>query len=155
MTRIEIHTTIHASAVICFDLARSVDAHLTSLQHTNERVIAGRKSGLCEIYDVITWEAKHFGITQHLTVKITKIESPHFFEDIMIKGAFKSMQHQHYFEEKNGATIMKDVFAYETPGWILGRLFDMLILKTYMTKLIAARNLSLKTLAEEQARNSL
>jgi hypothetical protein len=73
----------------------------------------------------------------------------------MIKGAFKSMQHQHYFEEKNGATIMKDVFAYETPAWILGRLFDLLILKTYMTKLIAARNLSLKTLAEEQARNSL
>lgn len=148
MARIEIHTTINASAATCFDLARSVDAHLTSLQHTKERAIAGRTSGLCELNDVITWEAKHFGVKQYLTVKITKMESPYFFEDVMIKGAFKSMQHQHYFEENNGTTVMKDVFSYETPGWIFGKMFDALVLKRYMTHLLTERNRILKTMAE-------
>lgn len=154
MARIELHTTIVSSAATCFDLARSVDAHLSSLKHTKERAIAGRTSGLCELNDVITWEANHFGITQHLTVKITKMESPHFFEDVMIKGAFKSMQHQHYFEENNGTTVMKDVFSYETPGWIFGKVFDALVLKTYMTKLLTARNATLKSMAEERKHDS-
>lgn len=152
MATIRLETEINATAQHCFDLARSVDAHLDSMSHTKERAVAGRTSGLCELNDVITWEAKHLGVKQYLTVKITKMQPYTMFEDIMVKGAFKSMQHQHYFEEKNGKTIMRDVFAYETPGWIFGKLFDVLILKKYMTRLLRTRNLALKSQAEKSNR---
>ncbi len=150
MARIELQTTISASALTCFNLARSVDAHLSSMQHTKERAVAGRTSGLCELDDVITWEAKHFGIKQYLTVKITKMVPYSMFEDVLMKGAFKSMQHQHYFAEKNGKTIMKDVFSYETPGWIFGIVFDRIVLRKYMTRLLINRNNLLKLLAEKE-----
>lgn len=148
MATIRLSTEINAPARICFDLARSVDAHLDSMSHTKERAVAGRTSGLCELNDVITWEAKHLGVKQYLTVKITRMEPYIMFEDVMVKGAFKSMQHQHYFEEKNGKTIMKDVFTYETPFWIFGKLFDVFILKRYMTRLLLKRNAVLKKQAE-------
>ena len=149
MAIIRLETEIKASAQTCFDLSRSVDAHLSSMEHTKERAVGGRTSGLCRLNDVITWEAKHLGVKQYLTVKITKMEPYVMFEDVMVKGAFKSMQHQHHFEEKNGTTTMRDVFAYETPGWIFGKFFDWLVLERYMTKLLRERNEALKRMAEK------
>lgn len=148
MATITLETKINASAKICFDLARSADAHQQSLEHTKEKVVAGRTSGLFELNEVVTWEANHFGIRQHLTVKITKMEPYTMFEDIMVKGAFKRMKHIHYFEEHGDYTIMKDVFSYEVPGWFFGRMFDAIVLKPYMTKLLQTRNASLKRSAE-------
>ncbi len=97
----ELNTIISAPIQKCFDLARSVDAHLHSMQETNEKAIAGRLNGLCELDDEITWQARHFGIMQKLSVKITQMNQPHFFEDQMTKGAFKSMRHEHYFHFEN------------------------------------------------------
>lgn len=149
MSTIQLETRIKASAKTCFDLARSADAHQQSLQHTKEKVVAGRSTGVFELNEVVTWEANHFGIRQRLTVKITKMEPYTMFEDVMVKGAFKSFEHQHYFEQQDDYTIMKDVFSYEVPGWIFGRMFDHLILKRYMTKLLLTRNASLKQSAEK------
>lgn len=148
MTTIRLTTEINATARICFDLSRSVDAHLDSMSHTREKAVGGRTSGLCELNDTITWEANHFGIRQRLTVKIAKMQPYTMFEDVMVKGAFKSFAHQHYFEEKNDYTIMKDVFSYEVPGWIFGKIFDALILKRYMTRLLRIRNAAIKRTAE-------
>ncbi len=41
--------------------------------------------------------------------------------DRMMKGAFKSLYHEHHFENKDGGTIMTDDFQYEPPYGILGR----------------------------------
>lgn len=149
MSVIILNTKINASAKTCFDLARSADAHQQSLQHTKEKVVAGRSTGLFELNDVVTWEANHFGIRQRLTVKITKMETYTMFEDVMVKGAFKSFDHQHYFEQQGDYTIMKDVFSYEVPGWVFGKLFDQLVLKRYMTRLLMTRNTLLKQSAEK------
>lgn len=149
MTVIRLELKIHAPAKVCFDLARSAEAHMQSLAHTKEKAIAGRKSGLFELNDTVTWEARHFGIRQHLTVKITKMEPYTMFEDVMVKGAFKHFDHQHYFKEYDGVTIMRDVFTYTVPGWIFGKLFDVLVLKRYMTKLLRTRNEALKAIAEK------
>ena len=108
MTLINLTTEINAKIEICFDVARDIDIHKLSTKNTREEAIAGRMNGLCELDDTITWRATHLGIRQKLTVRITQFDRPHYFEDIMLKGAFKSMKHQHYFEEKNGITIMKD-----------------------------------------------
>ncbi len=148
MTYISLTTIIDAAIEVCFDVSRDIDIHTQSTVGTNERAVAGRTSGLCELGDTVTWEAKHFGIKQYLTVEIIAFNKPYFFEDKMLKGTFKSMQHQHIFENQNGKTIVTDKFQYETPFGIFGKLFDYLILKKYMTKFLIQRNNVLKEVAE-------
>jgi len=150
MTIINLTTTIRANIETCFDLTRDIDLHKLSTKNTKEKAVAGRTSGLCERGDTITWEATHFGIKQYLTVEITAMEKPHYFEDNMLKGAFKSMRHEHRFESKNDETIMIDKFQYKVPFGILGKLFDILILKNYMTRFLKIRNGVLKEVAEKR-----
>jgi ligand-binding SRPBCC domain-containing protein len=151
MTTLELETEINSPARVCFDLARSIEIHLESTKTTREIVVAGRSSGLCELGDQVTWEATHFGIRQRLSVAITKMESPFMFEDEMLTGTFKSMKHEHRFEECGRKTIMKDIFQYEVPYGIWGRLFDTLILKKYMTRFLLIRNAVIKSKAERLA----
>ena len=150
MPCIKIETTIHAPVQRCFDLSRSIDLHQISTIETKERAIAGKTSGLIGLNETVTWQAKHFGITQKLTSKITVFNSPHYFVDEMVKGAFKSFKHEHHFEEINGQTQMKDRFDYTSPLGILGKLFDKLILEKYMFKLLEKRNQVIKEYAESE-----
>lgn len=149
MSTIHLTTLIHAPIQACFDAARSADVHLSSTADTNERVIAGPTTGLFKTGDIVTWEAKHLGIRQCLTVQISSMTEPIFFEDKMLKGAFKSMRHEHHFDDENGTTVMTDIFQYEVPFGILGTLFDKLYLEYYMRKFLQKRNLHLKQMLEK------
>jgi ligand-binding SRPBCC domain-containing protein len=149
MTHINLTTEIAAGIEITFDLARDVETHKLSMQRSNEIAVAGRMAGLCEAGDTITWPT-HFWIRQKLTVEITKMRRPFFFEDKMLSGAFKSMRHEHHFSYETGKTIMTDHFEYEVPFGILGKVFDQVILKDYMTRLLTMRNDIIKMLAEKQ-----
>jgi len=148
MTEIYLKTFINAPADVCFNLARSIDLHKISLEHTNEKAIDGRTSGLIEKGEFVTWQAKHFGINQKLSVKITGMNPPEYFCDEMIKGAFKTMRHEHFFEQKENGTLMTDKFFYEVPFSIFGKIFDALILENYMKRLLQSRNQTIKRVAE-------
>lgn len=147
-TEIVLYTTINAPIQAVFDSARSINVHELSTAKTNEKAIAGRTSGLCELNDEVTWRAKHFGVYQTLSSKITQFKAPFYFQDQMVKGAFAFMCHDHFFEEKDGITIMKDVFNYGVPYGLFGQLFNQLILRKYMTNLLAMRNQVIKEVAE-------
>ena len=148
MTEIALTISINAPIQIVFDCARSIDIHQLSTAKTKEKAIAGRISGLCELGDEVTWRAKHFGIYQTLSSKITKLKAPFYFQDCMIKGAFSFIKHDHYFEKKDGVTSMKDVFAYGVPYGIFGKLFNQLVLKNYMRDFLIERNRVIKEVAE-------
>jgi ligand-binding SRPBCC domain-containing protein len=150
MPVIRLETFIKADQKIVFDLARSIDLHQISTAHTNERAISGKTSGLIELNESVTWEAKHFGVVQRLSSKITAMKSPDYFVDEMVFGAFKSFKHQHIFEAKVGGTIMTDVFDYVSAYGILGKLADWLFLKRYMTDLLVNRNNVIKDHAENR-----
>ncbi|HLV42140.1 MAG TPA: SRPBCC family protein [Brumimicrobium sp.] len=124
--------------------------HKISTAHTNEEAVAGKTSGLMEINDSVTWRAKHLGIYQKLTSKITDYNRPNSFTDEMQKGAFKSFKHVHLFNEKNGITLMTDIFEYQSPFGVFGNLADFLFLKKYITKLLEKRNLTIKEFAESE-----
>jgi len=145
---IHLHTEINASPEICFDLSRSVEVHLASTKETNEKAVAGRMTGLCEAGDLITWRAKHFGIYQFLTVKITSLTYPSHFQDQMVKGAFASFTHDHYFHSKGDKTLMEDVFTFSAPLGPLGLLAERIFLEQYMRQLLVKRNAVIKALAE-------
>lgn len=150
MPEIIITTIIKAPIKRCFDLARSIDLHQHTSAKTNEEVIAGVRSGLINKGETVTWKAKHFGITQTLTSEISEMNSPFMFEDVMLEGAFKSIRHQHLFEEEHGKTIMKDVFVFESPFGIYGRLFNFLVLTNYMRRFLQKRNQTIKKIAESE-----
>jgi ligand-binding SRPBCC domain-containing protein len=146
---IRLVTQIAAPKEKVFDISRSVELHLRSTKQTHERVVSGRHQGLFEAGDVVTWEATHLWVRQQLTVKITQMKFPDFFEDVMVKGAFAEMRHQHLFEEKEGITTMVDIFKYKSPLGILGVLADKLFLEAYMTGFLILRNACIKAEAEE------
>lgn len=148
MPRIELQTYIKAAKEIVFNLSRSIDLHKISTQHTNEEAIDGKTSGLIGLNESVTWKAKHFGITQTLTSKITEFDKPNYFADEMVHGAFKKFKHEHHFVESENGTLMTDFFIYESPLGILGKMADTLFLKKYMTKLLKKRNMILKEFAE-------
>ncbi|WCO03280.1 SRPBCC family protein [Psychroserpens ponticola] len=149
MPLIEIKTLIKADIQTCFDVARNIDFHTKSLEHSNEKAIAGKTSGLIELDEWVTWEAKHFGFTQQLTSKITEFDSPSYFVDEMVSGAFKAFKHEHIFQSKDGRTLMIDKFNFQSPFGILGKLANVLFLVRYMTNLLTTRNTFLKEKAEE------
>jgi len=148
MPAIHLQTLIKADIEICFDLSRSIDLHIESTKHTGETAIAGRTSGLIELGETVTWRAKHFGIWQTLTSKITDMQSPVLFVDEMQRGAFKSFKHEHHFAEQDGATLMTDVFTFESPLGLLGVIADKLFLTGYLTDLLLKRNEVIKLHAE-------
>jgi ligand-binding SRPBCC domain-containing protein len=148
MTQIELSTHINAPIERCFDLARSIDLHLESTKQTGERAIAGRTSGLIGLGETVTWRARHFGIWQNLTSKITAFNYPNSFTDEMVSGAFKSFTHQHLFYAIHNQTVMKDIFIFESPFGMLGEMVNYLFLGRYMTHLLKKRNNVLKDAAE-------
>jgi ligand-binding SRPBCC domain-containing protein len=154
MATIILETRINAPIEICFNLARNIVVHQLSTVQTREKAVAGRINGLIELGETVTWEAVHFGIKQRLTVKITQLEFPYLFVDEMTSGAFKTMKHIHLFAPTEVGTLMTDEFSYTTPLSVLGRLFDVLILKRYMTAFLHKRNELLKQFAESAAQQA-
>ena len=150
MPLIELTTIINAPARRCFDLARSIDLHKISTEGTHEEAIGGVTSGLIGMGQEVTWRAKHFGITQCLTSRITVFEYPGYFRDEMVRGLFKKIEHDHRFEESGAVTTMKDGFEFESPGRIIGQLFNQLILEKYLRGLLEKRNNMIRDVAESE-----
>lgn len=148
MPRIRLETEINAPRNIVFDLSRSIDLHKISTKQTNEEAIAGVTSGLIGENQTVTWRAKHFGVYQTLTSKITEFKMPDYFVDEMEKGIFKRFKHKHIFEESKGKTLMIDIFNYESPLGVLGKIADILFLEKYMKALLEIRNETIKEFAE-------
>jgi ligand-binding SRPBCC domain-containing protein len=150
MPIIKLTTFIQSSQEIVFDLSRSIDLHKIATQKTDEEAIAGKTTGLIEMNEWVTWKAKHFGIYQKLTSKITAFERPHSFTDEMTKGAFKSFKHQHIFKKIENGTEMIDIFDYKSPFGIFGKIADSLFLEQYMTGFLVERNQIIKEFAESE-----
>jgi hypothetical protein len=149
MPRIQLVTQVHAPVERVFDLSRSIDLHADGAAHTEERAVGGVTSGLIGLHGEVTWEAKHFGVRQRLTSRITAFARPRHFRDSMVRGAFRRFDHDHFFErEADGLTKMTDVFDFDSPFGIFGRLANRLFLTRYMEKFLAARNWIIKTAAE-------
>lgn len=149
MTIITLSTAIKAPIETVFNNARDIDLHIQSASKTNEKAIAGKASGLIEKGETVTWKGKHFGLyLQHQSI-ISEMNFPTYFVDQQLKGNFKSFKHEHFFEEKNGFTIMQDKLQYETPFGMFGKLFNRLLLKKHLVKFLIYRNEILKETSEK------
>ena len=148
MPKIELSSRIYAPCEVVFDLARDVDAHVASAAGTEERPVGGKVHGLLDLDDEVTWEARHFGVRQRLTSRITRFERPTYFRDSMVRGAFSRFDHDHFFEATSDGCVARDVFDYTSPLGPLGRLVDAIVLERYMRRFLEVRMRVLKELAE-------
>lgn len=139
MATIELVTLILAPRERCFDLARSIDLHVASTAGTGERAVGDRTSGLLSLGQEVTWSARHFGVRQRFTSRITAFDPPQHFRDSMVEGAFRRFDHDHFFVEQEGATAMRDVFNFESPLGPLGRTADALVLTRYLRRFLIER----------------
>lgn len=150
MPFIHLNTIIYAPIQRVFDVSCSIDLHEKSMAHTNERAVAGRKNGLINLNETVTWEAKHLFKKRYLSVAITHMNPYSFFQDEMIKGDFKRMIHEHHFKEENGAVKMTDTFYFESPYGIIGHVVNLIFLTGYMKRLLQKRNRIIKQYAETE-----
>ena len=151
MVRLEEKTMIGAPIERCFDLARSVEVHLAGNVHCGEQAMAtgGVTTGLIGLGERVTWRAKHLGVWRKLTSEITAMERPAYFQDTMIRGAFRMMKHDHFFRAVSlVSTEMTDVLIFEAPLGILGRLAEWALLRRYMRALLRERNAVIREIAE-------
>ncbi len=151
MPIIILETYVKAPIDMCFDFSRNVEIHTKTTSQTQEQAVGGITTGLLKQGDEITWEAIHFGVKQRLTAKISEMDEPYTFTDVMVKGAFHSFSHTHEFIENGSGTIMKDIFEYKSPFGIIGQLADKFFLEKYMRDFLVSRANELKKLAEIEA----
>ena len=153
MVTIDEITLIRAPAERCFDLACSVEVHLRGNVHFGESAVAsaGRTSGLIGEGERVTWRARHFWFWHELTSEITSLKRPDYFRDEMVRGIFRRMAHDHYFRQvQSGQTEMRDVFVFEAPLAVLGRIAEVAFLCRYMCGLLRERNAVIRQVAESE-----
>lgn len=148
MPVLEIRTEIDAPVERCFLLSLSVDLHRKGAADTGEEIVGGIKKGLMKLNDTVTWRARHLGIKQDLTSRISAYSFPNYFISEQVKGAFKRIHHQHVFHPAEKGTVMTDLFEFEAPFGVLGKLASRLFLKSYMKKFLLIRNETIKRTAE-------
>ncbi|MBY0479287.1 MAG: SRPBCC family protein [Chitinophagaceae bacterium] len=148
MPSIHLTTFIAAPVHIVFDLSRHIGLHKISQQNNNEEAVGGTTSGLINKNEWVTWKAKHLFKTRFMTVEITEMNVPVFFEDVMTKGDFSTFTHKHHFKEASNGTIMIDELEFEAPYGVIGKLFSKLYLTSYMKTLIEQRNKTIREYAE-------
>ncbi|MCR8656432.1 SRPBCC family protein [Paenibacillus endoradicis] len=140
---------IAAPVEVCFDASRDIQLHTKTVWPlTREIIVSDRKTGLLEHNELITFEARHLGIRQQLTSKVAEYMYPNYFVDVMQKGAFKQLSHQHEFEQHSNGTLVRDILQFQSPyGWI-GSFIDAIVLKHYMRSFLRYRQRSLKEYIE-------
>jgi ligand-binding SRPBCC domain-containing protein len=131
----------------CFDLSRSIDLHMASTNQTGERAIAGVKAGLIGMDQEVTWSGRHFGFRITHTSRITAFEFPNYFQDMMVRGAFRRFCNDHYFQSTQPGTLMKDMIEFEAPLGLLGKVAERLLLEGHMRRLLE-RNRCIQLTAE-------
>ncbi len=150
MSSIHLTTIINAPIERVFDLSRSINLHKISTAATREEAVAGVTSGLINLNETVTWQAKHLFKIRRFTSKVTSMEKPVFFIDEMIQGDFKSFKHEHHFKSIVNGTIMIDLVEFESPYGTVGEILNRIYLKNYLKKLLIKRNEVIKEYAESQ-----
>ena len=75
------------------------------------------------------WVARH-----------TRYDPPRMFEDIQIKGPFRTFRHRHIVEAHADGAILRDEIDYEPPLGFLGRALAPLLIEGRLRKLFDYRH---------------
>lgn len=141
---------IHVNAPIerCFLLSTNLELVKHSLKMTLVPRQSTRTSGLVEGGDRLMWKGWAFGLPHRHETVISKYERPNFFQDTMARGRFKRFEHDHFFTEIGGRTLLNDKIRFSLPFGILTRPLGRFVVTPYVSRLLRHRLELLKRVAE-------
>lgn len=89
---------------------------------------------------IITYIVKPLlGIPLRWATEISQVKEGEFFIDEQRFGPYRFWHHQHFFEEKDGGILMKDVVHYGMPFGFLGRIAHTLFVKRMLNHIFDYR----------------
>lgn len=150
MPTIHLTTFIAAPVERVFNLSRSIELHRLSMQAFGEEAVAGIRNGLINNGETVTWRAKHLLKKRILRVKIIAMKKPEQYTSEQLTGDFKEMKHEHWFKPCDNGTIMIDLFHFETPYGVIGRIFNKIYFSNYIKKILEQRNSFIRDYAETE-----
>jgi len=126
-----------------------MDLHMQSTEQTGEVAIAGVTHGIIGLGETVTWRGRHFGLMLTHETLISQYDRPHHFQDIMLRGMFKSFEHDHTFDQRpDGTTLMVDELRFTAPLGPVGLIAELLVLRRYLAGFLKQRNSLIKQVAE-------
>ncbi len=148
-TVIEVVTVINAGRAVAFNLELDVDAHTASMKGSNETATTSSGRRGLQLGEEVTFRARHLGLYWRMTSRITEYQHPRRFVDEQTRGPFRSMCHEHIFDDLGaGQTQMTDRMTITVPGGFVGSTFARLLLAPYLRRLLQRRAAHVKRLAE-------
>jgi ligand-binding SRPBCC domain-containing protein len=114
--------------------------------------VEGRIGGLITGGDTVRWEGMQLGFANyHVSLVVPETWAPpHFFQDRMLAGRFRSFEHDHRFIETANGTFLDDCIRFTMPlGWA-GDLVGRMILVPHILGLMRRRFALLQRLAETE-----
>ncbi|HTV07736.1 MAG TPA: SRPBCC family protein [Candidatus Aquilonibacter sp.] len=138
---------VRAPIARCFALSSSVAIVEREL---GMHPVEGRTGGLVTAGDTVRWEGMQLGFfNYHVSIIVPETwNPPHFFQDRMIAGRFRSFEHDHRFSEITGGTLLEDKVRFTMPLGGAGRLVGRFVLVPHILGLMRRRFNLLKRLAE-------
>lgn len=85
-------------------------------------------------------EAKVLGFRMRWVAEHTVYDPPHAFEDIQVKGPFRSWRHRHVVEPHQDGARLRDEIDYTPPLGFLGRMVAPLLIEPRLRKLFEYRH---------------
>lgn len=149
METIRLMTWIDAPVERCFRLSASIDLHLASAASIGEKAVDGVTTGLIGDGEMVTWNARHFGLRLHHASRIDGWRPYAYFREVMVEGVFQRYEHEHFFAVMDDGTRMRDELRFSLPGGPLGRLVGTLVRK-HLIALLLRRNATIKRVAESE-----
>ncbi len=151
MPTIRQEIAIQAPCERCFDLTRSVDFHVASAQKIAARADGGRRTGLSDAGDYTVWSARFCGVRSSMVMQIEDYNRPGEFCDRMTTGLLHQFKHTYRFQPlADGGCKMSDELIIEAPFLFLGRLMEVIYLRSRMVYLVGERLAAIKRAAESE-----
>jgi ligand-binding SRPBCC domain-containing protein len=92
---------------------------------------------------LIDYKIKLNGIAFKWKTEISEWNPPFKFADQQLSGPYTKWYHEHFFEEKNGVTIMTDKVTYLAKGWFLAPLLHWLFVDKKVKQIFEFREIEL------------
>ena len=103
------------------------------------RVIQAAK--ISEVGTQAIIETKILGpITAQWVAQHTVYEPPRLFEDVQVKGPFRSWRHRHIIEPHAEGAVLRDEIDYEPPLGFLGRAVAPILIQSRLQRLFDYRH---------------
>lgn len=142
---VEVVTVIDAAPGVIFALELDVDVHSASLAGSRETAQTSSGRRRLALGDEVTFVARHFGVRWTMKTRISAYEFPRLFVDEQVRGPFRTLRHEHLFEDLGGAgTRMTDRMTINAP---LGPVTEA-VLAPYLRRLLIRRAAHIKRSAK-------